>query len=117
MSEGLRVCKFRVQGFRFEKLGLQSRLETLLANTASFTNVLVCEDFVVFEGLVLKGLMGYLFHKKTLTPLGPPQGPGHWPTAGSEGVAFFYKRDTPVGVVSKPDEQARGPCGEQGVVH
>jgi len=28
-------------------------------------------------------VQGYLAHKKTPTPLGPPQGPRHMPTVGS----------------------------------
>ena len=38
-----------------------------------------------------------LAHKKPPTPLGPPQGSTHTPTAGSEGGAVSYERGTPVG--------------------
>ena len=38
---------------------------------------------------------GYLAHKKTPTPLGPPQDPRHGPTVESYGVAVSYKRGTP----------------------
>jgi len=41
-------------------------------------------------------LQGYLAHKKTPTPLGPPYDPRHRPTVGSSGGAFSYERGTPV---------------------
>ena len=42
-------------------------------------------------------VQGYLAHKKSPTPLGPPKDPAHMPTVGSYGVAFSYQRGTPVG--------------------
>jgi len=42
-------------------------------------------------------LQGYLAHKKTPNPLGPPEGPRHSPTVGSYGGAVSYERGTPVG--------------------
>ena len=36
----------------------------------------------------LKNVQGYLAHKKTPTPLGPPQDPRHRPTVGSYGGVF-----------------------------
>ena len=39
---------------------------------------------------------GYLAHKKMPNPLGPPQGPRHAPTPGSQEEAFFYERGIPV---------------------
>ena len=41
-------------------------------------------------------VQGYLAHKKTPTPLGPLQGPGHGPTVESQGAAVSYERGTPV---------------------
>jgi len=41
-------------------------------------------------------VQGYLAHKKTPPPLGPPKGPRHSPTVGSYGEAFSYERGTPV---------------------
>jgi len=41
-------------------------------------------------------IQGYLAHKKTPTPLGPPQDPRHRPTVGSYGVAVSYTRGSPV---------------------
>ena len=41
-------------------------------------------------------VQGYLAHKKSPTPLGPPQGPMLSRTAGSLGGAFSYERGTPV---------------------
>ena len=41
-------------------------------------------------------VQGYLVHKKTPTPLGPPQDPAHGPTGGSQEGAFSYDRGTPV---------------------
>ena len=39
---------------------------------------------------------GYLAHKKQPPSLGPPQGPKHSPTAGSQGKAVSYERGTPL---------------------
>jgi len=39
-----------------------------------------------------RGVQGYLAHKKTPTPLGPPQDPRHRPTVGSQGGALSYER-------------------------
>ena len=41
-------------------------------------------------------LQGYLAHKKPPPPLGPPEGPRHEPTAGSQGGAVVCERGTPV---------------------
>jgi len=41
-------------------------------------------------------VQGYLFHKKTLSPLGTPSDPRYSPTVGSFGVAVSYVRGTPV---------------------
>ena len=38
---------------------------------------------MLFGGLGFTGIQGYLAHKKTPTPLGPPQDPRHRPTVGS----------------------------------
>jgi hypothetical protein len=38
----------------------------------------------------------YLAHKKKITSLGPPQGPGHSPTVGSYDRAFSHERGNPV---------------------
>ena len=43
---------------------------------------------MLFGGLGVTGIQGYLAHKKTPTPLGPPQDPRHRPTLGSYGGAF-----------------------------
>ena len=43
----------------------------------------------------LRVLQGYLAHKKTPSPLGPPQGPRHSPTVGSQGGAVSCERSTP----------------------
>ena len=40
-------------------------------------------------------IQGYLAHKKTLTPQGPPWAPWHRATVGSYGEAFSYERVTP----------------------
>ena len=42
------------------------------------------------------GLQGYLAHKKTPPPQGPPQEPMQGPTVGYYGLAVSYKRGTPV---------------------
>ena len=42
-------------------------------------------------------LPGYLAHKKTQPPLGPPQEPRHGPTVESYGVGVSYERGTPDG--------------------
>ena len=42
-------------------------------------------------------LQGNLAHKKQPTSLGPPQGPRHSPTVGSQVGAVSYERGTPVG--------------------
>ena len=47
-------------------------------------------------------LQGYLAHKKTPTPPGPPKDPRHRPTVGSEGGAFPYERGTPVNPQPSP---------------
>ena len=47
-------------------------------------------------------LQGYLARNKPPPPLGPPQGPRHSPTVGSEGDAVAYERGTPV-QASYPD--------------
>jgi hypothetical protein len=39
---------------------------------------------------------GYLAHKKTQLPLGPPQEPRHGRTVGSYRVAVSYERGSPV---------------------
>ena len=41
-------------------------------------------------------LQGYLAHKKTLNPLGPPKVPRHRATVGSYGGGGSYARGTPV---------------------
>ena len=41
-------------------------------------------------------LQGYLAHKKTLTPIGPRQGPMYSPTVGSEEGGVSYERGAPV---------------------
>ena len=58
----------------------------------------VCDWWGTTENLLrrsllppLTGLQGYLAHKKTPTPLGPPQDPCHRPTVGSHGGAFSCK--------------------------
>jgi len=43
-------------------------------------------------------VQGYLAHKKTPPPLGPPYDPRHDYTVGSYGVAVSYERGTPVGL-------------------
>jgi len=58
---------------------------------------------VVFEAdstiiLVKFRLQGYLAHRKTPTPLGPPLDPRHMPTIGSLGCAFSYERGTLIGI-------------------
>ena len=57
-------------------------------------------------------IQGYLAHKKTPTPLGPPYDPRHGPTVGSYGVAVSCERGTPVhqriGPLS-PETRARAP--------
>ena len=58
-------------------------------------------------------LQGYLARKKTLTPLGPPQGPRHGPTVGSWEAAVSYQRGAPVippgqPGLFKPAERERG---------
>ena len=45
---------------------------------------------------MLLGVQGYLAHEKAPIPLGPPKGPKHSPTIGSEQVALSYERGTPV---------------------
>ena len=40
-------------------------------------------------------LQGYLAHKKTLTPLGPPWDPGHRPTVGSSILSSLRKARLP----------------------
>ena len=47
-------------------------------------------------GSSLLGVQGYFAHKKTSTPLGPPEDPRHRPAVGSEREAFTYGRGTPV---------------------
>ena len=42
-------------------------------------------------------LQGYLAHKKTPNPLGPPQVPRHRDAVGSYGGGVYYERGTPVG--------------------
>ena len=37
-------------------------------------------------------LQGFLAHKQTTSPLGPPSGPRHGPAVGSQGGAFSYER-------------------------
>jgi len=44
----------------------------------------------------VKGLQGYLTHKKTPNPLGPPEDPRQTPTVVFWGGAFSCKRGTPV---------------------
>ena len=44
----------------------------------------------------LKDLQGYLAHKKTPTPLGPPEDPGPRPAVGSQSVTVSYERGTSV---------------------
>ena len=41
-------------------------------------------------------IRGFLAHKKTPTPLGPPQGPNHSPTVGTYRAAVCYEQGTPV---------------------
>jgi hypothetical protein len=43
------------------------------------------DEVFAYIGLnqTLHDLQEYLAHKKTPTPLGTPEDPGHWPTAGS----------------------------------
>ena len=50
-------------------------------------------------------IQGYLAHKKTPTPLGPPQDPMHSPTVGSCGGAVSYERGTTVWSVIQPQDQ------------
>ena len=55
-----------------------------------------CKNFVgadLFHALAQSlSLQGYLAHKKTLTPLGPPYDPTHRPTVGSYEGLFCYER-------------------------
>ena len=44
----------------------------------------------------IEGAYRYLAHKKTPTPLGPPQDPRHRPKVVSYGGALSYERGTPV---------------------
>ena len=44
-----------------------------------------------------RGLQGYLAHRKTPTPLGPPWDPRHRPTVGSWAEEVSYERGTPAG--------------------
>ena len=46
-------------------------------------------------------LQGYLAHKKTPTPLGPPWDPRHGATIGFYEKAFSYERGTPVHAVEQ----------------
>ena len=60
-----------------------------------------------------RALQGYLVHKKSPNPIGPPYGRGHGPTVGSYGVAVSYKRRTPVpvpetGIVPGSGSRGRG---------
>ena len=48
---------------------------------------------------------GYLAHKKTAIPLGPPYGLGHEPTVGSQKREYFYERGIPV----RPRQALRPP--------
>ena len=50
-------------------------------------------------------VQGYLAHTKQHPPLGPPKGPRHSPTVGSEGGAVFHERGTHVD--ARPAEVAR----------
>ena len=52
---------------------------------------------VPLESGLRKVLQGYLAHKKTPTPLGPPYDPRQRSTVGSLGGAFSYERGTPAG--------------------
>ena len=44
----------------------------------------------------IRTLQGYLAHKKQPNPLGPPSGPSHRPTVGSQGGAVCHERSSPV---------------------
>ena len=58
---------------------------------------LYCHHVVAHALYVALSLQRYLAHKKTPTPLGPPEDQRHSPTVGSWGGAFFYERGSPAG--------------------
>ena len=50
---------------------------------------LMSEAFLISKVPGIAYLQGYLAHKNTPTPLGPPQNPTHIPTVGSYGGLFL----------------------------
>jgi hypothetical protein len=56
-------------------------------------------------------VQGFLAHKKTPMPLGPPYDPKHGPTAGSSGGAFSCKGGTPVRI--SPENQGHALAGDK----
>ena len=92
------------QSSPYSDLGIQAKvLITISVVPSSLRSG--CLALVVTRGRPCRGtsstrttVQGYLAHKKTPPPLGPPYNPRHGYTVGSYGVAVSYERGTPVGL-------------------
>ena len=67
-----------------------------LAHWASKGNGVNIDPTEVLRSYVCLTVQGYLAHKNTPTPVGPPEGPRHMTSVGSYGAAVSYERGTPV---------------------
>ena len=79
-------------------------LELFLARARSLSRSLT---FSLARSLS-RARQGYLAHKKTPTPLGPPYDPRHRPTVGSHGGAVSYERGTPASLSLLDSEAGHG---------
>ena len=102
--EGLRfppnklASRFRTKRGPFERF--QGLLPESQGHDLALTVLYVPDSLVSRSRTNLSRVQVYLAHKKQPPPLGPPSGPGHIPTAGSQGGDVSYERGTPCSVIN-----------------